>query len=248
MFKINKKNLAFIVCVVLAVSSFILYKVCFNKNGEIVLNGNVEIQDVNLSFRVSGRVSKILVDEGDDVKKDDVIAVLDKDVFETKARFAKAQMEEARAAFKNAEKNYLRDAGLFKKKTISEKAYDESKTQYEIALEKMNSLTAVYEFMNIDLKDAELKSPVDGVVLTRNIEPGEMISSGIPAFAIMPHSQTKIKTFADEQTLSKIKYGDKVNVNIESLPNKKFKGRVGFISSEAEFTPKNLETTELRTR
>lgn len=240
------KKISIVACTVIALS-FAGYKLFWNKTDNIILNGNVEVQDVNLAFRVSGRINTIKVDEGDKVKCGDLLAFLDKDIFNAKLKFAKAQLNEASINLKNAEKNYKRDQGLFKNKSTSEKLYDASKTEYEVALAKLESAKATYEYMNIDLKDTDLKSPVDGTILTRNIEPGEMVSSGTVVFSIMPNSQTKIKTFASESVLSKIKHGDVVYVNIETMPEKKFTGHIGFISSEAEFTPKNIETKELRT-
>jgi HlyD family secretion protein len=97
------------------------------------------------------------------------------------------------------------------------------------------------------MEDTKLKSPVDGVVLTKNVELGEMINAGVPAFSIMQHSSVKIKTFACEKDLLRIKFGDKVYVSTETSSDKVFNGHVGFISSEAEFTPRNIETKDLRT-
>ncbi len=242
----NKKNML-VVCSTLVISCFFGYKILFAKTNEIVLNGNVEVQDVNLSFRVSGRINSIKIDEGSEVKKGALLASLDKDIFKSKLKYTKAQLEGEIVNLRNAEKNYKRNIDLFKKNSISEKVYDASKTDYEVALSKADSAKAAFEYTNIDYKDSDLTSPVDGVVLTRNIECGEMISSGTVAFSIMPKTQTKIKTFANEEVLSKIKHGDVVYVNIETMPEKKFIGHIGFISSEAEFTPKNIETKELRT-
>lgn len=244
-FMLYNKKLVFSLAIAFGLC-FAGYKIYWNDTDEIILNGNVEVQDVNLAFRASGRVDKVKFDEGDKVKVGDLLATIDKDIFNAKLRYTKAQLDEANVNLKNAEKNYKRDKELFKKKSISEKIYDTSKTQYEVALSKLESAKASYEYMSIDLKDTDLKSPVDGIVLTRNIEPGEMVSSGTVVFSIMPNKQTKIKAFASESILSKIKYGDVVYVSIESSP-KKFAGHIGFISSEAEFTPKNIETKELRT-
>ena len=223
------------------------YKFLYTKDDRIVLNGNVEIHDVNLAFRVAGRVSSIKVEEGAIVKRGQLLASLDRDVFKAKLDFAKAQLEAETINFKNAEKDYRRNVGLLKNNSVSEKVYDASKTAYEVAKSKVDAAKATFDFMNIDYKDAELFSPVDGVVLTRNIEKGEMVASGTVVFSIMPNEQTRIKTFANEKTLSRIKHGDVVYVNIETNKDKKFKGHIGFISSEAEFTPKNIETSELRT-
>ena len=229
------------VCVILA------YKFLFVKMDSIILNGNVEIHNVNLAFRVAGRINNIKIDEGAQVHKGELLASLDKDVLKAKLDYAKAQLKAETINFKNAEKDYKRNVGLLKKKSVSEKVYDASKTAYEVAKSKVEAAQAAYDYMNIDYKDADLFSPVDGVVLTRNIESGEMISSGTVVFSIMPNTQTRIKTFANESVLSRIKLGDTVYVNIETMPDKRFKGHIGFISSEAEFTPKNIETSELRT-
>ena len=223
------------------------YKFLYSGKDAIILNGNVEIHDVNLAFRVAGRIDTIKIDEGAHVKKGELLASLDKDVFKAKLDYAKAQLKAETINFQNAEKDYKRNIGLLKKKSVSEKVYDSSKTAYEVAKSKVEAAQATYDYMNIDYKDADLFSPVDGVVLTRNIEPGEMIASGTVVFSIMPNTQTRIKTFASEAVLSRIKRGDVVYVNIETMPKKKFKGHIGFISSEAEFTPKNIETSELRT-
>ncbi len=219
----------------------------YTRSDAIVLNGNVEIHDVNLAFRVAGRVNTVKVDEGVRVKKGKLLASLDKDVFRAKLDYAKAQLKAEEINYRNAEKDHKRNIGLLRKKSVSEKVFDASKTAYEVAKSKVEAARATYDYMNIDYKDADLFSPVDGVILTRNIEPGEMISSGAVVFSIMPNAQTRIKTFANERVLSRIKRGDTVYVNIETAPEKKFKGHIGFISSEAEFTPKNIETSELRT-
>ena len=242
----NKKNLLIVCCFVVVLGS-LSYKFLFCKTDQIVLNGNVEVQDVNLAFRVAGRVESVKFDEGAKVKKGELLASLDKDIFKSQRDYTKAQLEGEEVNLKNAEKDYKRNVDLLKKKSVSEKVYDASKTAYEVAKSKTDAARSAFEYMDINYKDADLFSPVDGVVLTRNIEPGEMISSGTVVFSIMPNSKTKIKTFASEDVLSRIKHGDEVYVHIESMPDKKFKGHIGFISSEAEFTPKNIETKELRT-
>ncbi|MDR0695298.1 MAG: efflux RND transporter periplasmic adaptor subunit [Holosporales bacterium] len=238
--------MAAVLAVVASAAFYGVYRVFFLCSDEIVLNGNVEIQDVDVSFRVSGRISEIMVDEGNEVQKGSVLASLDSDVYEIKVRTAKAHMEEAETSLVNARKNHIRMVDLFKKKSISEKIYDNAKTEYEIAKAKRDSASAAYDLAAVELKDTKLISPVDGVILTRNVECGEMINASVPAFTIMPKTVTKIKTFAGEDVLSRIKYGDAVYVNNETDSGTKYKGHIGFISSEAEFTPKNIETKELR--
>jgi HlyD family secretion protein len=223
------------------------YRIFVADAEDLVLYGNVEIQDIDISFRVPGRVSKVLADEGSDVNEGSVLASLDADIFEAKMRTSKAQLAEAKTSLANAKKNYIRTLDLFKKKSIPEKIYDTAKTEYDVAQAKLDYAKAAYDIAMIELNDTELKAPSDGIVLTRNVERGEMISAGTPAFSIMPKKMAKIKTFANEIVLSKVKHGDIVYVNSESEQDHKYKGHIGYISSEAEFTPKNIETKEVRT-
>ncbi|MDR2459003.1 MAG: efflux RND transporter periplasmic adaptor subunit [Holosporales bacterium] len=227
-------------------AAFISFKCFWSTPDEIVLNGNVEIHDVNVSFRISGRIGEILVEEGSKVHEDETLAVLVNDTLSAKVKLVEAQLAEAQVNLENAKKNYVRYKGLMKNKSASEKAYDTAETEYKVAIAKVESAKAAHDTAVIDLQDAKLKSPVSGVVLTRSFEKGEMVSAGVPVFSIVPNEQIRIKTFATEAVLSKIKCGDKAHVSIVSLPGKVFNGHVGFISSEAEFTPKNIETQELR--
>lgn len=245
----SKKPMIKLLITTLVCSSLCIvgYKAFFKKSEELIFNGNVEVQDVNVSFRVSGRISKIMFEEGQSVKNGEIIATLDRDILESQLKLATAKMKEAEVNFKNCKKDFIRNKELYIKKSISEKVYDDVTMKYHTSEAQRDAAISNFELAKISLNDSVLKSPVDGIILTRNIEVGEMINSGTAAFSIMPHKKTRIKTFANEAALSKIKYNDKVYVNIETMPDKKFVGHIGFISSEAEFTPKNIETKELRT-
>ena len=138
----------------------IAFKCFWNTPDTIVLNGNVEIHDVNVSFRVPGRIGKILVDEGKAVQEGETLAVLVSDTLSAKVKLAEAQLAEAQVNLGNAKKNYIRYKGLMKNKSASEKAYDTAETEYRGATAKVESAKAAYDAAAIDLKDAELKSPV----------------------------------------------------------------------------------------
>ncbi|MDR1333399.1 MAG: efflux RND transporter periplasmic adaptor subunit [Holosporales bacterium] len=227
--------------------ALIVFKCWFCASDEIILNGNVEIHDVNVAFRVPGKIGEILVDEGSEVKEGEVLARLVSDTFSAKVKLAKAQLAEAETILINTKKNYVRFKSLMKNKSASEKAYDTAEAEYKAASAKVEAAKAAYEVAIIDLQDSELKSPVNGVILTRNFECSEMTSASTPVFSIMPYDHKQmIKVFANELALARIRPGGGVYVTITSMPDKKFKGHIGFISREAEFTPKNIETSELR--
>ncbi|MDR1233817.1 MAG: efflux RND transporter periplasmic adaptor subunit [Holosporales bacterium] len=237
----------FVFLPLLAIAFYYFSSSLFKQSNEIVLNGNVEVQDINVSFRSSGRIDKIMAEEGNSVKKGDILATLDNDILKLRFELAEARMKEAITNFKISRKNLARATTLFKKKSISEKIFDECVLNHEAAMSKKSITISNYKLAQIHLNDSVLKSPVDGIVLTRNIEIGEMVSTGLPAFTIMPKKHTKVRTFATEEVLTKLKYSDAVTVHIDCLPEKAFHGHISFISSSAEFTPKNIETKELRT-
>ena len=229
------------------VSAILIYKNLFLPSSEIILNGNVEIQSVNISFRTGGRVSNVKIEEGAHVKKGDTLATIDSDILDASLLLAKASFNKAELHMQNCKKDFERNNFLLAKKSISEKIFDDISMQYKTSCLEREIAVANYKIAHIGVQDTILKSPVDGIVLTRNIEVGEMIGVGLPAFSVMPNTTTKIKIFANEETLAKIKHNDTVYVSIASQPEKKFKGHIGYISSEAEFTPKNIETNDLRT-
>ncbi|MPN53635.1 hypothetical protein SDC9_201299 [bioreactor metagenome] len=97
-----------------------------------------------------------------------------------------------------------------------------------------------------ELADTELKSPVDGVVRNRLQEPGEMASPLKAALSIAVTDPKWVRVYLPENRYGTIKTGTVAEVTVDSLPGKKFDGWVGYISPTAEFTPKNVESTELR--
>lgn len=95
---------------------------------------------------------------------------------------------------------------------------------------------------------ATLRAPVGGVVLTKNVEPGEHVAAGTPVVTIARLSEVWLRTYVDERDLGRIKLGQKVRVTTDSFPGRDFEGRVAFISSESEFTPKTVQTDKERVK
>ena len=91
-------------------------------------------------------------------------------------------------------------------------------------------------------------SPIDGVVLTRSAEPGEFINPSQPVVTLADVRHPWLRAFVTEKALGKIKLGDTAGVTTDSFPGKTFQGRLGYISSQAEFTPKSVQTFEERVK
>jgi HlyD family secretion protein len=105
---------------------------------------------------------------------------------------------------------------------------------------------AKLDFLRRQLADAELFSPVDAVIRSRLLEPGEMISPQRPVFNLAIANPKWIRTYVSEPDLGRIHTGMKASVSSDSFPGMALDGWVGFISDVAEFTPKAVQTEQLR--
>jgi HlyD family secretion protein len=102
-------------------------------------------------------------------------------------------------------------------------------------------------FLRQELADAQLVAPVDAIVRSRLMEPGEMASPQKPVFSLAVINPKWVRTYIAEPDLGKLRMGMTASIGVDSFPDQRFKGWVGFISPVAEFTPKTVETEELRT-
>jgi membrane fusion protein YbhG len=266
---------------------------------ELRLFGNVAIRDVELGFRVFGRIEEMRFEEGQRVKKGDILAALDRRPFEEALRLAearkasaefemkklehgyrrqevmtaRAKVEEAEAVYKNTQRLYERRMPLLKSGAISEQGFDNTRTtrdealaRLESAKQDLNRMTEGYRVEDvdrakseyqaavaqlgqakIDLEDTTLIAPDKGTLLTRVREPGAVVAKGAIVYTLALDHPIWVRTYVSEPQLGCVFPGQKALVYTDSRPDKPYVGHVGFISPQAEFTPKNVETTELRT-
>ena len=106
---------------------------------------------------------------------------------------------------------------------------------------------AAVKTAEITLQDTELKSPSNGVVITRALEPGSIVQAGPTVLSLSLEKPVWVRAYVHEPELGKFPSGTKVKVFADGSPDKPFNGTVGFVSPKAEFTPKSVETKELRT-
>jgi HlyD family secretion protein len=187
---------------------------------------------------------------------------------------AKARLDAASAEVKRLAADDARQEELFKREVISAREYDASHTAFlaaqageRQAAEQYALLKRGYRSEQIDqaraqleqakqalalartqLGYAELFSPVSGVVLSKNAEPGEVLAAGAPVVTVGDVSHVYLRAYVEETDLGKVKLGQKVKVTCDSYPSKAFEGRVSFISPEAEFTPRSVQTQKERVK
>ena len=268
-------------------------------HGTLRFSGNVDIREVNLGFRVGGRIKEVLKDEGDAVKAGEVVARLDDapyrhELEESKAQVAsvrarlslleagyrpqellqaRAAVREREATLTNAKRVLQRQQELLANKTIAEQERDDAQARAEEAEARLNSAKeqlalleagfrqeeisqaraelakgeAMAAAAGLRVEDCVLTAPSDGVVITRALEPGAVAQSGATLLGVSLTSPVWVRAYVSERELDRVAPGAKVEVVTDSRPDKPYHGQVGFVSPRAEFTPKSVETAELRT-
>lgn len=173
-----------------------------------------------------------------------------------------------------AKTEYERTKELFEKGVLSKSAFDSAKTsmkmaeeemlgtqrQYEIAkkgyrmeeIEESQSVLKGAEFkvkeIKRNIRDSEIRSPVTGIITKKVAENGEYVPNGGLIATITDLSYVWLKIYLSENEYGKVMIGQKVRIKIDSFPEKYFKGKIIYISSEAEFTPKNIQTQKDRVK
>ena len=265
----------------------------------LVLEGNIDVRQVNLSFKIDGRIETLAVDEGDAVTAGQVLATLDKRYFDDELRLARAQRDaqkatlarlehgsrpeeiaqaaarvaEQKAAVENDKLLYDREKALVDRGSVSRTEFDNTKASLAEAEARLKSAEETLRLAELGprqedidasraqlageeasvsqaerrLADAELIAPGPGMILTRAQERGAIVSPGEPIFTLTLTSPVWVRTYVNERDLGRIRPGMAAQVTTDSSFGKGYRGHIGFISPTAEFTPKTVETRELRT-
>jgi HlyD family secretion protein len=360
-----KKRIVILV-LVLAVAAAVYYAVRGSgkpPENRLMISGNIELDEVNIAFKTAGRLTERAVDEGDAVKKGQVVARLDReqltaqrereaaglassesqlrqaqtsaelqraslaadietrqaDLASMEARLAelrngarpqekldaKAAVDAAASELDRAKKDWDRAQTLYKNDDISTAQFDQYRNRFESAqailkqvqerealvlagprVEQVNAQRSqvdrargtlkMAEANSLELKrreqeittrraeiarsqanlaliDSQLSdtiaaSPVDGVVLVKAVDVGEVVAPGTTILTVGDIDHPWLRGYINETDLGKVKIGAKVRVTTDTYPGKVYNGRVAFISSQAEFTPKQIQTQQERVK
>jgi HlyD family secretion protein len=112
----------------------------------------------------------------------------------------------------------------------------------------VRELQAACNIAQINLDYAKLKAPISGWVLLKNIEAGEVVNVGTPVVTLGDIEDLWMNVYVDERSVGRLKLGDPVEIQVDAHPKETFVGKIVFISQEAEFTPKNVQTRDERTK
>jgi HlyD family secretion protein len=202
-----------------------------NLKQEIISTGTLEaVETVDVGTQVSGIISKLYADFNDEVKKGQVIALLDTVLLSLQVAEMKANYDKAKAQFDQMELNYLRNRTLFNGRAISESDFEVAKFNYLSAKAAMD--LAHVQFMKAEksLGYAIITSPISGLVLARNVSVGQTVAANFAAPVLFTIIQTlrdmELHASIDEADISYVKVGQLVSFSVDAYPHEKFLGTV----------------------
>jgi HlyD family secretion protein len=158
----------------------------------------------------------------------------ERDLMKLRHDTAAARLAEAEASLKAARSNVKR--------------IDAARQDVAAARSQVQAARAALEQADIQRQYARLKAPIGGVITSRNVEPGEVVSPGREVLTLSDLARVDLKIFVDETAIGKVKPGQKVDVRIDTFPGKVYEGHVTYVSPEGEFTPKIIQTKKERVK
>jgi HlyD family secretion protein len=248
---------------------------CSNANGKADGYGNFEATEITVSAENNGKLMQFNVNEGDLLKKDAFLGYIDtiplalkrdqllvsKAVIISKSKGVLSQIDVLNAKLKTANINKNRTQNLIKDSAGTQKQLDEVLGEIDVIKQQIKSIEiqsapVVNELKSIDvqlqqlddqIQKSQIVNPVNGTVLAKYAEASEITSFGKALYKIADLSSMELRVYVSETQLPNLKIGQEVTVKIDDSDGmKSYKGTIYWIASEAEFTPKIIQTKEER--
>ena len=240
--------LGVVLLVAIIISAVFLVTDLLRPRNVIKVSGNIEGNDVRISFRVAGQIQDLLADEGSDLKIGQIVARLNTDELTKIQKEAEAQLKGAEFQYKLSGDDLIRFENLYKAGAVSQQRRDQARTQADTDWANVKHMRASLELANTRLGWADLASPLNGYILVKSAEQGENVLVGAPVFTAVDLNNVWVTAYINETDVGKVKLNQKAVVKIDAFPNKNYEGWVSFISQQEEFTPKYIQTTTERVK
>lgn len=198
------------------------------------ITGEVDAAQIDVGVKIPGRISSILVKEGDMVKKGDILGHLESRELESKLKTVNAAVREAEEQFEFANSSFTRIKNLFETNVIPKQQYDEAKYKYNAAKEKVEATRGQKGEVQAAYDEMFIKAPIDGEIVQIVSRAGEIVSPGYPVITILDIEDQWVTFNIREDRLSKIQKGTKLSVMIPAL-EKNYDFSVHYISALGNF-------------
>jgi HlyD family secretion protein len=242
----NKKTVAIFV-IILIVVVFLMFRF-FHKEGVsiayktakvdkgdilsyVTATGTVNpVTMVEVGSQISGTIKDIYVDFNSEVKKGEALAQIDPTPFEAQVKHAEADLKKASADAELAKTIMKANEELYKKRLISKEEYDDSKVKYQTSVAALEQAKASLEIVKSNLYYTTIRSPIDGIVVSRNVNVGQTVAASFqaPTLFLIAEGLVKMKldTNVSEADIGKIKEGQGASFIVDAYPDQTFKGKV----------------------
>jgi HlyD family secretion protein len=196
----------------------------------VTATGTVEsVTQVDVGTQVTGIISNIYVDYNSEVKQGQLIAEIEKVLLDSELKSANANMESARLTYEYNKTNYERDKALHDKQLISDYEFDTTRKEYLVSKTAYEKAQADRVKAAKNLNYAEIYSPIDGVVISRDVEVGQTVVSNMTVanlFTIADLTNMQVVANVDEADIGQVKVGQNVNFTVDAYPDDEFTGTV----------------------
>ena len=247
-----------------------------NKNSEKAdAYGNFEATEITVSSESNGKIEFLNVEEGEQLKKGSLVGLIDTlqlhynreqlkasiETVQSKSTSVLSQINVLNEQLKTAKIEQTRIQNMYAENAATKRQIDEIdgkvkviekqissvQTQNAPILNEIKSIKVQIEKLDDQIKKSKISNPVDGTVLTKYAEPSEITAFGKPLYKIANLNEMELRVYVTETQLAQIKIGQKVTVAIDAdNDTKKYEGNITWISAQAEFTPKVIQTKEER--
>lgn len=237
-------------------------------------NGRIEATEVDIATKFYGRIDEIYVDEGDKVEAGQIVALMDTKSLEAQLRQAEASIIKAKKQLSYAQailaqrksecmltkKNLRRSERLYENDNISLEKLDSDRAAHEVAMAQcraaeaevadaeatIDAAVADRDRLMTDMEDSSLKTPISGRIQYRLAEPGEVLPAGGKVLTVIDLTDVYMTVFLPTKEAGNLAMGTDARIVVDAAPEYAMPAKVTFVSSKAQFTPKEVETTEER--
>ena len=260
--------------IVFIVTGAALWSGCERQEGAFYASGTFEAVEVDVGSLATGLLLSLPGREGDLVKKDELLAEIDSEKLEIERELVRIQLEEVdleldlvrekiagnRISLKNNQKSLERIQALSEVKSATEQQLDDLTTAVKLDRTRLDAslkesarpairrkeLEMRLRLLDRTIADSRVLSPINGQVIGRFAEPGEVVTVGAPLLRVADLSLLEIRVYLPSNLLGEIRLGQQVSLRADGAPEREFTGIVAWVSPVAEFTPKNVQTPEAR--
>lgn len=248
-----KKKLLLVIAIIIASAcGWLWLKPAATDKTQLTLYGNVDIRQFDLGFQVPGQVTKMYFEEGDTIKQGSLVAEIDAADYKLQEAQAESEVAKVYASMVQSRSVYDKYAVLYTSDAISKLDFETAENTFKEMQSAYNAAVTAKDLLSRQSDYSRLYALEEGVVTARLVEPGSIIQKGTAIYTLTKPRPVWIRAYISEINLGNIYDGMPAQIITDSTDphtgaKKTYQGHIGYISPVSEFTPKSVQTTDLRT-